>query len=165
MRDELSRFKRAQADPFTGFDAALRELRAGRKRGHWIWYVFPQLAGLGASAMAAEYGLHGVDEARAYLRDQLLRERLCAVTAAVASHLREHPAPRLDELLGSRIDAQKVVSSVTLFREVARRWQEQEPSAECAVLLADAETILHAASSQGHPPCTFTERALSGTTP
>jgi uncharacterized protein (DUF1810 family) len=160
MPDGLSRFKRAQTDPSAGFDAALSELRAGRKRGHWIWYVFPQLSGLGSSPMAVEYGLRGVEEAVAYLRDRVLRERLCAVTAAVASALRRQPAPRLDQVMGSRIDAQKVVSSVTLFGEVARHLHEEESSVECAALSADAATVLHVAGSQGYPPCAFTQRAL-----
>ena len=74
VSDTLGRFKTAQANPRSGFTAALRELRAGQKRTHWIWSVFPQLAGLGASPMAVTYGLRDVDEATAYLQDPLLRE-------------------------------------------------------------------------------------------
>jgi uncharacterized protein (DUF1810 family) len=161
MPEDLSRFTRAQADPLAGFEQALHELRSGRKRGHWIWYVFPQLAGLGSSPMAAQYGLRSLDEAVAFLRDRVLCERQCAATAALATNLRGDPVPRLDQLMGSSLDAQKVVSSLTLFREVARRLNEQEPSAECAAFIADAETVLHVAASQGYPPCSFTQRALN----
>ena len=156
----LSRFTLAQDDPHAGFATALRELPAGRKRSHWIWYIFPQLAGLGSSAMAVTYGLRGIAEATAYLRNPLLRERLAAVTRAVALRLDERPVPRLAALMGSEIDARKLVSSMTLFREVARRMNAAEPRADYAVLEADAEAILNAATAQGLPACEVTMRAL-----
>src|SRR5262245_45334987 len=115
---DLDRFKRAQEGP-GGFAAALAELEAGRKRSHWIWYVFPQLAGLGQSAMAVRYGLQGVAEARAYLVDPELRDRLLRVTNAVLAQLQHESAPALADVMGSEIDALKLVSSMTLFREVA----------------------------------------------
>jgi uncharacterized protein (DUF1810 family) len=68
----LQRFKDAQDRPPSGFDAALAEMRAGAKRSHWIWYVFPQLAGLGSSAASLTYGLDGRAEAEEYLRDPVL---------------------------------------------------------------------------------------------
>ena len=157
---ELSRFHTAQADPHAGFEAALRELRAGRKRGHWIWYIFPQLAGLGSSPMAAAFGLRGVEEARAYLDDPLLRARLVAVVAAVADHLRREPQPRLDQIMGSAIDARKVVSSLTLFRDVASRVSERVPD-DYAKLTADADTIVAAAAAEGLGECEFTKSVLS----
>lgn len=61
----------------------LRELRAGRKQSHWMWFVFPQIAGLGASAMAARYALADLDEARAYLADAIVGARLCECVALV----------------------------------------------------------------------------------
>ena len=75
MTFDLDRFTRAQ-DGANCFVHAIGELNAGAKRSHWIWFVFPQLAGLGSSPMAEMYGLHGVDEATAYLRDRTLRDRL-----------------------------------------------------------------------------------------
>ena len=63
----LRRFRDAQAKPHAGFAAVLRELQAGRKTGHWIWYIFPQLAGLGQSPTAVYYGLAGAQEAADYL--------------------------------------------------------------------------------------------------
>src|ERR1044071_7849790 len=107
----LRRFRQAQDAPHDGFETALAELRAGRKRSHWIWYVFPQLAGLGQSPMAVHYGLTGADEAAAYLRDDVLGGRLASAAAVVREHLERAEPPRLDTLMGSRIDALKLVSS------------------------------------------------------
>src|SRR5437660_1560996 len=83
----LDRFRDAQDAPHAGFAAALRELQAGRKTGHWIWYVFPQLAGLGRSSTAVQYGLAGAEEAADYLRDRVLGERLVTAAAVVRMHL------------------------------------------------------------------------------
>ena len=66
---DLERFKRAQDQPHSGFATALSELRSGRKTGHWIWYVFPQLSGLGTSDVSQIYGIADVTEATDYLRD------------------------------------------------------------------------------------------------
>ena len=77
---DLERFVTAQAPVFT---AALAELQAGRKRSHWMWFVFPQLRGLGHSAMAEHYGIGSLDEARAYLEHPLLGSRLRDCTRAV----------------------------------------------------------------------------------
>ena len=87
----LDRFRDAQADTHSGFAAALGELEAGRKTGHWIWYVFPQLAGLGQSMTAVHYGLADAAEAADYLRDPVLGERLVAAAAAVRIHLTGSP--------------------------------------------------------------------------
>jgi uncharacterized protein (DUF1810 family) len=158
---DLDRFKRAQERSADGFTAALGELQAGRKRTHWIWYVFPQLAGLGRSVMAARYALHGADEATAYLRDSVLRERLLAVVSAVVEQLQRQPAPALDDLMGSEIDALKLVSSMTLFREVADRLNQSEPLADLAELGAKADAILRVAAKQGFPECASTRRQLA----
>ena len=77
MPYDLERFLRAQERDYEG---ALRELRAGRKRSHWIWYVFPQLRGLGYSRMSEYYGIDGLGEARAYVKEPTLRARLLQVT-------------------------------------------------------------------------------------
>src|SRR2546427_10573161 len=98
---DLARFRVAQDDPGTGFAVALRELRAGRKTSHWIWYVFPQLAVLGRSSTAVHYGLAGAEEAADYLRDPALGERLVAAAAVVRTHLADAKARtvRLEELM------------------------------------------------------------------
>ncbi len=91
-------------------DAAVRELRAGRKTGHWIWYEFPQLAGLGRSPMSVRYAISGLDEARAYLSHPVLGPRLVECCEALLVHRGRDAA----DILGS-IDAVKVRSSMTLF--------------------------------------------------
>ena len=141
MTFDLDRFTQAQA---RDFEQARRELDEGRKRSHWIWYIFPQLAGLGNSPMAEEYGLDGAGEATAYLQDHVLRDRLLCVMDAV----RRQPVP-LRTLMGSQIDALKLVSSMTLFREVARRAGDDE-------VAAGAAEILETAKRQGLPECAFT---------
>ncbi|MFD1344029.1 DUF1810 domain-containing protein [Litorisediminicola beolgyonensis] len=89
------------------------ELRAGRKETHWIWWVFPQLASLGRSPRAREYGLSGLEEARRYLAHDTLRARLTEAAELMLSHEGTPP----DEVLGS-VDALKLRSSMTLFEAV-----------------------------------------------
>ncbi|MCY1696100.1 DUF1810 domain-containing protein [Curtobacterium sp. SL109] len=108
---DLDRFVRAQ----DGVHAvALAELRRGRKSSHWMWFVFPQLAGLGRSATAERYAVTGPDEAMAYLAHPVLGSRLAEVTDAAATA----PASSVDALMGG-IDALKLRSSMTLFAAVA----------------------------------------------
>lgn len=104
---DLERFVSAQA---AVFDDALAELRAGRKRGHWMWFVFPQLRGLGISPTAQYFGLSGLAEARAYLAHPLLGERLQRCTQAVLAV----EGQSLREIFGSP-DNVKFASSMTLF--------------------------------------------------
>jgi len=162
---DLERFKRAQAQVVNGFEAAVSELGAGQKRGHWIWYIFPQLAGLGQSAMATRYALNGVAEATAYLQDIELRGRLLAVIEIVRQQLQCAPQLRLETLMGSRIDAVKLVSSMTLFATMARRLVD-DPSnnasaPELGTIAAGAERILASAERQGLPACAFTQGELA----
>ena len=112
---DLDRFHSAQsAGSPSAQERALAELRNGRKRSHWIWFVLPQLAGLGRSAMAQSYGVTGLTEARTYLADPLLRQRLEAVIAVIDEQLRQ-PGQSLEHLMGGGMDAAKTVSSLTLF--------------------------------------------------
>lgn len=106
---DLGRFVQAQEGGV--YEGALAELRAGAKRGHWIWFVFPQLRGLGRSAMADHYGISGMDEARAYLAHPLLGDRLRECVAAVLRHAGERTA---EQMLGA-VDAAKLRSCLTLF--------------------------------------------------
>ena len=76
MDNGLKRFALAQDDPREGYVMALRELRAGRKLSHWIWYIFPQLRGLGRSEYSSLYGIDFFEEARSYLEDPLLGRRI-----------------------------------------------------------------------------------------
>src|SRR6266513_6158530 len=105
----LERFHEAQAGRWAGYDPALTEIRAGGKRSHWIWYIFPQIEGLGRSSMARDYAIRDLDEACAYLRDPILRARYEEIVAAVSEQLVR--GIRLEDLMGSRIDALKLVSS------------------------------------------------------
>ncbi|TCJ38343.1 DUF1810 domain-containing protein [Parafrankia sp. BMG5.11] len=109
----LDRFVTAQAGGV--FERALAELRAGSKHSHWIWFVFPQIAGLGRSEMARYYALADLREAAAYLAHPLLGERLDAATDAMLSWAGKHSA---EAILGT-IDAVKFRSSMTLFGAAA----------------------------------------------
>jgi uncharacterized protein (DUF1810 family) len=106
----LQRFLDAQEDAAI-YARALSELRAGRKQGHWIWFVFPQIAGLGQSPMSQAYAIRSLDEARAYLAHPLLGPRLRESTEAL---LAAAPNASAEEVLGG-IDAIKTRSSMTLF--------------------------------------------------
>lgn len=108
---DLRRFVVAQQDVY---DAALSELRAGRKTSHWMWFIFPQLAGLGRSAMAQRYAIASVAEARAYVAHPVLGPRLLE-SARTLTQLRGLSAR---EVFGA-VDAQKLQSSMTLFARAA----------------------------------------------
>lgn len=110
MAHDLSRFVAAQADTYA---TALAELRRGAKRSHWMWFIFPQIAGLGQSDMARRYAIASAEEARAYLAHPLLGDRLVAATAAVVA-----AQGSAESILGG-IDAIKLRSSMTLFAAVA----------------------------------------------
>lgn len=139
---DLARFVDAQRDTF---DAALAELRAGRKRTHWMWFVFPQLAGLGSSPNAQYYGLRGLDEARAFLAHPVLGPRLVACCEAL---LAVDPDRTAHDVLGSPDDL-KLRSSATLFaaaagdgpgahaafQRVLDRWYAGEPDPRTLALL------------------------------
>ena len=158
----LDRFRTAQDVSRGGFDTALRELRAGRKRSHWIWYVFPQLAGLGRSSYAVHYGLAGVEEAADYLADPVLGPRLVEAASAVRAHVAEGKRARLDDLMGSDVDALKLVSSMTLFAHVARTLHAADPRSLYADMIAHSEAILAAAVAQGYVRCPYTLSHLAG---
>jgi uncharacterized protein (DUF1810 family) len=104
---DLRRFVDAQANTY---DQALAELRAGAKRTHWMWFVFPQIAGLGRSGMAQRFALADLDEARAYLDHPVLGRRLVQCARSLTALDTDDPV----QVMGS-IDAQKLRSSMTLF--------------------------------------------------
>ncbi len=110
---DLERFVWAQ-DAGGTHDAALAELRRGRKTSHWMWFVFPQLAGLGHSAMSRQYAITSIDEAVAYLRHPVLGPRLRTAAATLTAL----DARRADDVLGG-VDAQKLHSAATLFHRAA----------------------------------------------
>jgi uncharacterized protein (DUF1810 family) len=107
----LDRFVAAQAGGV--YQRALAELHAGRKRSHWMWFIFPQHRDLGRSQTARFYGLSGIDEARAYAAHPLLGERLRACCRAILPHLAIDSA---EAILGP-VDALKLKSSIAIFSE------------------------------------------------
>jgi uncharacterized protein (DUF1810 family) len=156
----LDRFRTAQDDPDAGFETALEEIRTGGKRGHWIWYVFPQLAGLGGSSVSQFYAVGGAGEAMRYLRDPVLRSRLLAISTAVAAQLQGGRGLSLRALMGSNVDALKLVSSLTLFGRVARQLHAAQGLEVYERLASVAEEVLGVAEAQGYPPCGYTLEQL-----
>lgn len=154
---DLTRFVDAQSGG--EYETALAEIQAGGKRSHWIWYVFPQVSGLGMSHMSQLYAIRDRDEAVAYLQHPVLFARLLEILTAVAEHVRNGVS--IERLMGSSIDAAKLVSSLTLFGEVARALTESPTDAN-AVLADLAEEVLIAAAAQGYPRCQHTLERLRG---
>ena len=107
MPHNLQRFLSAQEYDYS---IALREIQNGRKQSHWIWYIFPQIKGLGSSYQSQFYGIANRQEAEAYLAEPTLNARLREITLA----LLEHKDKTAQQILGG-IDAKKVLSSMTLF--------------------------------------------------
>ena len=106
----LQRFIEAQND---SYDQALKEIRNGRKLTHWIWYIFPQIKGLGFSYNSEYYGIASLQEARDYLENELLRKRLFEITESLLMH----KGKDIESIMGD-IDALKLKSSMTLFDAV-----------------------------------------------
>ena len=107
MKDELSRFREAQK---RDYERALSEIRSGRKRSHWMWYIFPQLKGLGVSSTAEYYGISGLKEAQDFLKDEYLGANLRKISAA----LLELGTDDALSVFGTP-DNLKLCSSMTLF--------------------------------------------------
>lgn len=150
----LERFLDAQANPRSGYANARAELLRGSKQSHWIWWVFPQLAGLGNSSVSVQYALEDSDEAVLYLREPVLGARL-AESVGIVRRQCEAGIP-LRTLMGSPIDCSKLVSCLTLFAGVGR-----EDAADLTVnLTVDAVEVLGIAAEQGFRRCAFTERQL-----
>lgn len=108
---DLERFRQAQAHTYA---QALAELRAGRKASHWMWFVFPQVAGLGSSPMARRYAIASLAEARAYLADPVLGPRLRECVRAINAH----DGVSAHDIFGWP-DEMKLRSSLTLFARAA----------------------------------------------
>jgi len=110
---DLGRFVTAQ-DRSGTYEQALAELQLGSKRGHWMWFIFPQIAGLGQSATSRKYAIRSLDEARGYLEHDVLGPRLLECAQALTNH-----AGRAAEDILGGIDARKLQSSMTLFLRAA----------------------------------------------
>ena len=146
----LERFHEAHAT--RAADAALAEIRAGGKRSHWIWYIFPQIEGLGRSSTAQAYAIRDLGEACAYLSDPILRGRYEEIVGAVGEQLAR--GMRVEDLMGSQIDALKLVSSLTLFRAAAELLGREDPV--YAPLEERLAALLEQTSEQGYLACDFT---------
>ena len=142
----VDRFVQAQDHPEAGWEVALGELRAGRKRSHWIWYVFPQLAGMGVSATSRRFGI------------PVLRSRLLSGISAVGDQLQRGTS--LATLMGSRVDALKLMSSVTLFASVARTMSAAADDEDFSRLADVGEKVLLLAEAQGFARCQYTLQHL-----
>lgn len=154
----LTRFHTAQASLSAGYDTALAEIRRGRKTSHWIWYIFPQIEGLGRSSPARTYAIRDLAEACEYLRDPLLRARYEEIAGAVSDQLARGVS--LEDLMGSSTDALKLVSSLTLFRAAARDLTAEDPT--FASLLQSCDSILAQTASRGYPACGQTLALVNG---
>ena len=111
MNSNLERFIEAQE---RDFETALEEIRAGYKRSHWMWQIFPQIAGLGYSYMAKMYEIQGLDEAVAYMENEYLRENLIEITRALLACENDD----VEAIMGYP-DNLKLCSSMTLFEVAA----------------------------------------------
>lgn len=115
MNYDLDRFIKAQK---YDYDQALSEIRSGHKRSHWIWYIFPQLKGLGFSETSEFYGIDGLGEAKAYMENPMLRDRLLEISGALLALASDNPT----EVMG-RPDDLKLKSSMTLFSVVTPEYE------------------------------------------
>jgi uncharacterized protein (DUF1810 family) len=122
---------------------------------HWIWYVFPQLAGLGRSGTAQYYSIQDLNEACEYLRDPVLRARYEEITAAIAENL-EAGVP-VESLMGGPTDTLKLASSLTLFRAASSRLADEASRA----LASRCDAILRITAPHGYPACSLTTEQLS----
>lgn len=113
MDFNLERFVEAQ-DAYGAYDSAIVELENGEKTGHWMWYVFPQMRGLGRSAMAMSYGISSLYEAHAYMCHDVLSDRLTKATETLCEH---NYGREIESVMGG-IDAMKLKSCLTLFDAV-----------------------------------------------
>lgn len=109
---DLERFLREQE---YDYDTALEEIRAGHKQSHWIWYIFPQLRGLGRSYNSEFFGIEDIDEARAYLQHPVLGKRLREITGALLGLEVSDP----EKVMGGSIDSVKLNSCMTLFAHIS----------------------------------------------
>lgn len=155
----LDRFREAQDPPLAGYSRALAEMRTGRKQTHWIWYVFPQIAGLGRSHLSQKFAIADRAEGERYLEDEQLGTRLLTVAEVVLEHLRD--GRLLQDVMASDVDAQKVVASMTLFGRVASERAREAGAQRHRALAGVAGEILERAAAQGYPACAFTIKALS----
>ena len=130
----------------TTYEVALKEILDGRKTGHWIWYIFPQ-GPFGTSEMAQHFAITSPAEATAFLQNPTLRGRLLEISNAVAGQLTSGIPPM--SLMGSEIDCQKLVSSMTLFESISAELNDHE-------FRKAAKSVLDQIEPHGWGRCTTT---------
>jgi uncharacterized protein (DUF1810 family) len=157
----LKRFHEAQARRWAGYETALAEIRAGCKRSHWIWYILPQIEGLGRSSTARAYALRDLDEACSYLRDPILRARYEEIVVAVSEQLAR--GIKVQNLMGGKTDALKLVSSLTLFRAAGEQLAREDPV--YGSLAERLAALLEQTTQQGYPACDFTLARIDHSAP
>ncbi len=161
--EKLEGFVKAHANATAGFNAAIGELQAGRKVGHWVWYIFPQLEGLGKSSVAQRFALADADEAWAYVAHPVLGARLALALETVDQH-----RGTLHDLMADPLDTKKLVSSLTLFGYVCQShlYGHDALLAARAVAVAVAcRRLLLKAAGEGLPKCLITLEAMPKTGP
>ena len=137
-------------------------MQQGHKRSHWIWYIFPNLKGLGHSPTSVKYGIPSIAMATSYLEHPQLRKNLLEITDVVHNQIVVNKV-QVDELMGSDVDAQKLVSSLTLFSPVAKRLKERKPDLEKPLgefVKQAEETLNEIQRTSNMPRCAFTLQAL-----
>lgn len=114
--ESLNRFIEAQDSTYSGYQIALAEMKSGGKRSHWIWYIFPQIKGLGRSSTAQFYAIQNLEEAKAFLEHPLLGSRLREITEVILSYSDD---ANPNEFMMAPIDAMKLKSCMTLFNYIS----------------------------------------------
>ncbi len=147
----LDHFINAQKEHGT-YNQAYKELQNGAKTSHWIWYIFPQLKELGFSSTAKYYGIVDFKEACDYLQNAQLFENYQKITSLVLKQLQNKIPIKI--LMGGNIDAQKLVSSLTLFRATASFLEKQDNKThDHAGLVSCCDQIFEHLKNQGYVPC------------
>ncbi len=135
------------------FEAAIEELRNGRKKGHWIWFIFPQIE-IGQSEIARKYAIKSLAEAEGFLRNQILHDRLLSAAEIVISQLKNGVYP--EALLGGSTDCLKLSSSMTLFKGISQRLDDFVLEQVCG-------DVLKLLDQSSIPSCAVTEKWLQKT--
>lgn len=155
----LKRFLDIQENGNT-YNKAKREIDRGRKTSHWIWYIFPQISGMGNSSTAKKYAVADFAEACEYLKNPTLFNRYYEILSSVHSQLKQKTDAKI--LMGSEIDALKLTSSLTLFEAAAEHLSQSEPQkAEYQKLAALCSDTLKILDEQNFKKCKFTLGKLS----
>ncbi|HHL3493798.1 TPA: DUF1810 domain-containing protein [Legionella pneumophila] len=153
---KLDRFHNAQNSNTYGYNQAFSEIQEGRKRSHWIWYIFPQLENLGKSSSAKLYGIKDFSEACDYLKDPVLFKRYFELIKLIEEKLRSIP---LSHLMGGFPDDRKFISSLTLFQAASNCLSSKETVSQNKYhhLYETCNRVFKQIARQGYSPCQQTE--------